>query len=130
MGTLLKRMCTQDYKLGNLAIEKGVFIIIPVDAIHNDPEIYQDPERFDPDRFSQENIASRHRYSFLPFGEGPRKCIGMQFGELQTKTGIISLIKNFKFSTCTETENTIKMDVNRKFIVPQNGIQLLVKKVN
>lgn len=129
MGTLLKRMCTQDYKVGNFTIEKGVFIIIPVDAIHNDPKIYPNPEEFNPERFSQENIANRHIFAFLPFGEGPRKCIGLQFGELQTKTGIISLIKNFKFSICTETENPIKMDVNRKFIVPKNGVHLLVEKV-
>lgn len=129
MGTLLKRMCTQDYKAGNFVIEKGVFIIIPVDAIHNDPKYYPDPAEFDPDRFFEENNKIRNRFAFLPFGEGPRKCIGLQFGELQTKTGIISLIKNFKFSTCTETENPIKMDVNRKFIVPKNGIHLLVKRV-
>lgn len=129
MGTLLKRMCTQDYKVDNFVIEKDVFIIIPVDAIHNDPELYENPDEFNPERFSKENIAKRHKFAFLPFGEGPRKCIGLQFGELQTKTGIISLINKFKFSTCAETENPIQMDVNRKFIVPKNGIQLLIEKV-
>lgn len=51
-------------------------IKIPTHAIHHDPEIYPDPYRFDPERFNDENIKSRHTYAFLPFGEGPRVCIG------------------------------------------------------
>lgn len=70
----LTRGATENYfvKDGNksLLIPKGCTVVIPVYAIHRDPEIYPDPERFDPDRFLPEEESKRHPYSFLPFGEG------------------------------------------------------------
>lgn len=61
-------------------------VLFPVMGIHHDPEIYPDPENFDPERFSAKNKASRHNYSFIPFGEGPRMCIGQSnFGEVYEK---------------------------------------------
>jgi cytochrome P450 family 6 len=57
-------------------LEKGILTVIPVLALHHDPKYYPDPERFDPERFSEEEKAKRHHYVYLPFGEGPRMCIG------------------------------------------------------
>jgi cytochrome P450 len=50
--------------------------VIPVYALHHDPKYYPEPERFDPERFNEDEKANRHRYVYLPFGEGPRICIG------------------------------------------------------
>lgn len=76
---MLFRTCTKEYKLPNtnIIIEKDIPVMIPIFAIHNDPEYYPNPERFYPERFSPENKTSRHHFSFLPFGEGPRICIGI-----------------------------------------------------
>jgi cytochrome P450 family 6 len=75
---LLTRKCVRDYKIPgtDLIIEKGTGILIPVLGIHYDKEYYPDPEKFDPERFTEENKKSRHHYAHLPFGEGPRICIG------------------------------------------------------
>jgi cytochrome P450 family 6 len=51
-------------------------VLIPVAALHYDPKYYPELERFDPERFSEEEKQKRHHYVYLPFGEGPRICIG------------------------------------------------------
>jgi cytochrome P450 family 6 len=74
----LVRKCVKDYKIPDedLIIEKGTNIVIPVLGIHYDKEYYPYPEKFDPERFNEENKKSRHHYAHLPFGEGSRICIG------------------------------------------------------
>lgn len=76
----LFRGCTKDYTLpDNLVIDKGTLVFVPVQAIQMDPEIFPDPEKFDPERFSIENKAKMHPCHWMPFGEGPRKCLGKYF---------------------------------------------------
>lgn len=63
-------------------MRKGIRVLIPVYSIHHDPKYYPDPERFDPERFSEENIKTRPEGTYLPFGDGPRICIGMYIQSL------------------------------------------------
>lgn len=74
----LTRVCTKQYKIPdtNQVIEKGVRVFIPLYAIHHDPKYFPEPEKFLPERFSPENKSSIPPFVYLPFGEGPRICIG------------------------------------------------------
>ena len=83
---MLNRICTKDIDLPkvNFHVKKGTKIIISALGLHSDPDIYPDPEKFDPERFTEENIAKRHQYVYLPFGEGPRNCIGKSLGSIST----------------------------------------------
>lgn len=74
------RKCTKDYKIPdtNLVIPKGTTIEIPIYSVHRDPEYYPEPDMFDPERFTDENEKARNPMSFIPFGEGPRNCIGLR----------------------------------------------------
>lgn len=75
---MLQRIVTKNYAIPNtnIILEKGSTILIPVLALHKDPEFYPDPECFDPERFTEEIKFARPDYTYLPFGEGPRICIG------------------------------------------------------
>jgi cytochrome P450 family 6 len=78
----LDRNCVRDYELPDptgkrtMILPAGVGVYIPVMAIQNDPKYYPEPEKFDPERFSEEQKQSRPNYTYFPFGEGPRVCIG------------------------------------------------------
>lgn len=124
----LHRIANTDYTMPDGAIlPKGTFIIIPSYAIHHDPEIYPLPENFDPERFSEEGRQTRHPYSYLPFGEGPRICVGLRFGMMQAKIGLAMLLSNFRFSTCPKTEIPLKIDQVYMLFVPQNGVWLKIE---
>lgn len=77
-GTTLGRICTRNYRIpgAEIIIQKGTQVLIPVLGLHKDPEYYPNPEVFDPDRFTKENKTSRPSIAYLPFGDGPRNCIG------------------------------------------------------
>lgn len=103
---LLERVSREDYitRKGRKFIEKGTDIIIPIYGIHNDPEIYPEPDRFNPDRMSKEQMSLRHPNSFFPFGDGPRLCIAQRFVYLQIKLPIIKLLSKFQISINHQTK--------------------------
>jgi cytochrome P450 len=69
----------EDDEIGGYHIEKGAFILLSEYVVHRHPDFWENPEGFDPERFTPERSAGRHRWSYVPFGGGPRKCIGMAF---------------------------------------------------
>lgn len=76
---VLNRDCARKYTIPglNITIDPGVQIVIPINAIQNDEQYFENPKEFNPDRFLEENVKKRNKYVYLPFGEGPRMCIGM-----------------------------------------------------
>lgn len=72
-------MAAKDYKIPgtDLVLEKDTITFVPVIGIHYDPDIYPEPEKFDPERFTEENKKQRHPMAHLPFGDGPRNCLGV-----------------------------------------------------
>lgn len=79
ISEFLTREVTKTYKVPNsdLVLDKGFCVVIPVIDIHKNPKYFPNPDVFDPDRFSPERKSEIIPYSFMPFGHGPRYCIGM-----------------------------------------------------
>lgn len=77
---LLFRECNEKYVIPgtNHELIPGDSIFFPVYAYHHDPQYYPEPDKFDPDRFLPENKASRPQCAYMPFGDGPRNCIGKE----------------------------------------------------
>lgn len=127
----LTRVCTNDYQVEGtkFILKKDQMVFIPVNAFHHDAEIWPNPSVYDPDRFTPEVQATRSPYAFLPFGQGPRNCIGIRFGMMQSKLGIALLVNNFKFDPSPQSVNPVKFD-NRLFILtPIGGIPLKITQL-
>jgi cytochrome P450 family 6 len=75
-----RRKSVKDFTIPNtsLTIPAGMAIMVPVYALHNDERFWEDPDQFNPERFTAENIQKRHPFAFIPFSEGPRQCIGLR----------------------------------------------------
>ncbi|XP_023298808.2 cytochrome P450 6a9-like [Lucilia cuprina] len=129
---ILNRSCLEDYVVPghpNLVIKKGMPIIIPIGAIHRDEKYYPEPLKFNPDNFTPDKVAERDSVLWLPFGEGPRNCIGLRFGKMQTIIGLALLLKNFKFSICPKTEMPLTLSKKSFLLSTEKGIYLKVTKV-
>ncbi|KAI4458223.1 cytochrome p450 [Holotrichia oblita] len=128
---VLIRVCNQDYHVpgSETTIKKGIKVIVPINSIQYDPEYYPNPEVFDPDRFTEENKKKRHPFTFIPFGEGPRICIGMRFGVMQTKCGLAMLLKNYKFELNTKTARPLKISIDKGLTAVEGGIFMNLTKI-
>ncbi|CAG9810918.1 unnamed protein product [Chironomus riparius] len=127
----VRRVVTRDYKVPNtdIVLEKGTVVQIPVYAIHQDPEIYPEPEKWDPERFSPENVEKRHKFAFLAFGEGPRMCIGKRLGVFILKTVLAKFLMSYEFNLDTnKTTVPIKHCIKKLFLTPSDGIHINVTK--
>ncbi|GJQ73210.1 Cyp6a9 [Trypoxylus dichotomus] len=129
--SMIPRICTQDYQIpfSNSTIEKGTFVLISALGLHMDPEYFPDPERFDPDRFSDENEYKMRSGTYLPFGDGPRICIGLRFGLMQVKMCLITLLRDFEFGVNARTKSPLELDFG--FITNvKGGVWLNCQKIS
>uniref|UniRef100_A0A1B6L4Y4 Cytochrome P450 n=1 Tax=Graphocephala atropunctata TaxID=36148 RepID=A0A1B6L4Y4_9HEMI len=123
----LSRRCTENYNVpkSSLVIRKGNHITIPLYSLHHDPLHFPDPFTFNPDRFSPENCKERHPYVYIPFGEGPRMCIGQKFGLINVKTAVATLALDYQFSLTPDTDYPLKLTNNACTTVPSKPLKLV-----
>ncbi|XP_038676066.1 cytochrome P450 3A21-like [Scyliorhinus canicula] len=119
----IDRVCKKDVQLNGITVPKGTVVMVPAYVLHRDPEYWPEPEEFRPERFSKENRESRDPCIFLPFGMGPRNCIGMRFAQLSIKMALASLLQHLTLTPCEETPIPLELDVNG-FMQPKKPIIL------
>ncbi|GJQ70001.1 Cyp6g1 [Trypoxylus dichotomus] len=128
----LGRSCTNDYKIpgSNITIEKDTPVMIPLMGIHYDPVYFPDPQKFDPERFSEGNFMKIHPGSFLPFGDGPRNCIGQRIGLLSVKLALAHFVRNFEFEAIEGTEVPITFSPKTFTLTTNNPIGVHIRKLS
>lgn len=93
------RMTMKDTEVNGYFIPKGTFVVVPQLANHRNKEIYSHPDMFDPERFSPERAEDKaHRMAWMPFGGGVHKCIGLYFAQMQIKTVMHHLLREYEWS--------------------------------
>ncbi|CAM4620332.1 cytochrome P450 3A24 [Caretta caretta] len=123
VGGRIERVCKKTIEINGVTIPKGTVTMIPAYVLHQDSEYWPEPEEFRPERFSKENRENMDPYIFLPFGAGPRNCIGMRFALLSLKVAMIVLLQRFSFRTCKDTPIPLVMDT-KGFLQPKKPVIL------
>ncbi|WP_234334993.1 cytochrome P450 [Streptomyces sp. NRRL S-118] len=94
--TLLMRRATADVELGGFTVPAGSEVAFSLYALHRDPGLFEDPDRFDPDRWLPERRAALGREEFVPFGSGNRKCIGDAFAWTEATIVLATVLRRWK----------------------------------
>ncbi|XP_026760052.2 cytochrome P450 6B5-like [Galleria mellonella] len=120
----LQRCAQSDYKIPgtDIVISKDQIVLISPLGIHHDPKYYPNPEVFDPERFNPEVVGTRHPCAYLPFGLGPRNCIGMRFAKVQSSICIIKLLSKFRVEPSENTLKEMHFDPMRGVLTPSDGL--------
>jgi len=95
-GWLLSRKALRDDRLGEFFVPAGTEIYIPPYFIQRNPRIWNEPDRFNPDRFQPENSKHRHRLAMIPFSAGPRTCIGAHFARVEMQIHIMTIARHLQ----------------------------------
>ncbi|CAN9510190.1 unnamed protein product [Ophioblennius macclurei] len=119
----LERVAKASVEINGLVIPKDTVVGIPIYSMHRDPEIWPEPEKFKPERFCKENKDTIDPYTYMPFGMGPRNCIGMRFALVSMKLAMATILQRFSFTVCKETEIPLEMDV-QGLLSPKRPVKL------
>lgn len=131
----IDRRCVKPYTLPppnknsteTFQLKHGEGIIFPIYGIHHDPRYYKDPETFDPERFSDENKGDIKPLSFIPFGVGPRNCIGSRFALMEAKSVIYHLLRDFDFVKIPRTQDPLQLRIDTFNMHARHGFWIGLK---
>src|ERR1700733_5433491 len=118
---MVDRMALSDDSVGDLAIPRGSTVVVFVYGAHHSPRYWENPESFDPERFSKANEKLHRPFAYLPFGAGPRGCIGGNYAMLQMLMILSVLLRKYDFELAPgQTIEARPMVILR----PKNGIRM------
>lgn len=118
------RQPIHDIELGGYRIAKGTTITIATYVMHHDPELFPEPERFDPDRFRPENEAKMQRYAYLPFGGGPRVCIGNSFAMMEARLILMTVLQHYELALAPGQQVRAEQLFTLR---PKGGLKMILK---
>ena len=119
---VIPRIATSDVVLGDKQVKAGTIVLMPTYVIQRHESLWRDPDRFDPNRFTVEGEASMVRCQYMPFGAGPRSCIGGFLAMTAATVVLASLVRSKQFALCGEPPNPL----SRILLVPDRPLRLRV----
>ena len=121
-----ERTAAKDIKLETsdgkhrINLKKGDVVHIPIYTAHHDPDQFPDPDTFNPDRFLGD--PQFHKYSYIPFGSGPRSCVARSLALLEAKLSLLHVFNGFKLNTCDEAKVPMQFFNQGQFITPKDCV--------
>ncbi|XP_045184472.2 cytochrome P450 3A18-like [Mercenaria mercenaria] len=124
----ISRVCTESCTIRGVTFKKGMVVRVMTSPMYKDDTLFHQPEKFIPDRFSKVNRQNQsHQYSFLPFGQGPRKCPGQKLAMIQVKLAIINIVRNYTLDTGRHTKIPVQ-EALRPSLTPAHGVHIKMSK--
>ncbi|XP_049535222.1 probable cytochrome P450 4d14 [Anopheles darlingi] len=125
---IIGRRSAGDMTIDGVPVPKGMEFVILIYALHNDPEFYPEPERFDPERFSEEAQAARPPYSYIPFSVGARNCIGQRYAMLEIKTVLVKVLANYRLLPCEDKNRSLPQSTIRPQIFYDSSVKIVNRR--
>jgi cytochrome P450 len=119
---MMSRQAVADTKIGEHPIRTGMSILMPIYVIHRHEKRWKNPDVFDPTRFAAGSESAIPRYQYMPFGAGPRICIGMSFALIEATAMLATLLQHARF----EPTAHVPTPVARVTLFPRGGMPLSV----
>ncbi|WP_138475294.1 cytochrome P450 [Dyadobacter bucti] len=120
----MTREAIDEDEIEGLRVPKGMSMFLSVFELHRNPNIWENPLAFDPDNFSPEKAKTRTKFGYLPFGAGPRVCIGQQFAMMEMQLILAALLKRFTF----EVDPAHHVRLHPQIVLKSNnGIKLYIR---
>ncbi|GIX98377.1 cytochrome P450 4V2 [Caerostris extrusa] len=104
---MFSRECNESFTVLGHTVHPGTMCFIFAYALHRDPEVFPEPEKFDPTRFFPENSKGRHPYAYIPFSAGSRNCIGQKFAMLEMKTVLAHILRRFHITSLDQRDKVV-----------------------
>ncbi len=118
------RKVLEETEINGKILPKDTNIIIGAYFMGRDPEIWENPEEFKPERFDVVKSADKFTYSYIPFSAGQRNCIGQKFAMLEMKSTLSKVLRHYEISTPKDFK---PIDILEVIVKSQNGVQLFIK---
>ncbi|XP_042897914.1 cytochrome P450 4c3-like [Parasteatoda tepidariorum] len=115
---VIGRELEEDISIDGHTIPAGTTCLLATFMLHRNPEIYPNPEVFDPDRFLPDNCAGRHPFAYVPFSAGPRNCIGQRFAMLEEKTVVANILRKFRIESLDSRD---KLHLTAELVLRNDG---------
>jgi len=123
----VSRHCMEECTIKGVSIPKGIDIVADVWSLHYNEDLWgPDVKEFKPERFSSKSLP--HPYAYMPFGAGPRICIGMRFALLEMKVALCTILKRYRIEECPETEKPLQLRYSQITMAPKNGVFVQLKE--
>ncbi|KAE8748379.1 Cytochrome P450 CYP6 [Frankliniella occidentalis] len=119
-------MVKRQLPLSDVVLEKGTRLMIPVRALHYDPQYWDEPLRYDPQRFTEEAKKARPQLVYMPFGDGPRICIGMRLGLVQVKMALLTILTRARVAVAPDMPKEVTLDPRCILPSPVHGCRLVL----
>ncbi|KAK7060083.1 hypothetical protein SK128_004423 [Halocaridina rubra] len=121
---VIERICTKPYTIAGTSVqlERGQPLLMSVWSIHRDPQHWPNPDSFIPERFLGNAKASSTPYTYLPFGHGPRSCIGLRFAMLSVKIGLMHLLTSMRLRPSEKSAYPVVLDPRVLTLQPKDGV--------